>query len=125
MKVFYNISLLFFIFTSSTYALSPEKRLENEQLETRARNLFLKVRCLVCNGQVIENSDTEFSLEMRKLIRKKITQGLSDKEIKKQLVQTFGNDILIDSSTKNSMFLWILPMIFATGALILLVKKYK
>ncbi len=63
---------LFLFLCGAAQALSPEPKLSNEVDEQRARELFLQVRCLVCAGQVIENSDTEFSFEMRKLIRQKI-----------------------------------------------------
>jgi cytochrome c-type biogenesis protein CcmH/NrfF len=63
------------LFLSNSNALSPETRLAKETQEQRAMNLFLQVRCLICGGQVIENSDSEFSFEMRKLIRQKIAAG--------------------------------------------------
>jgi cytochrome c-type biogenesis protein CcmH len=72
------------------------------------------VRCLVCGGQVIENSDSEFSFEMRKLIRAKIAEKKSDAEIKSELIAKFGSDILTEVNAKNNGFLlWILPVIFA------------
>jgi cytochrome c-type biogenesis protein CcmH len=106
--------LVFFLFSFSTFAFSPEVRLADEAQETRAMNLFLQVRCLVCGGQVIENSNTEFSFEMRKLIRQKISEGASNEKIKTDLVQKFGGDILTEPSAKNGGFLlWCLPIIFA------------
>ena len=111
-------TILILVSSLSAYALSPEAKLSDELQEQRAMNLFLQVRCLVCNGQVIENSDTEFSFEMRKLIRKKIAAGEKDEEIKAELVQEFGEDILTEVSAKKGGFLlWLLPVIFAiTGA---------
>lgn len=114
-----KIATILILFSSlSAYALSPETKLSDEFQEQRAMNLFLQVRCLVCNGQVIENSDTEFSFEMRKSIRKKIAAGENDEEIKDELVQEFGEDILTEVSMKKGGFLlWLLPVIFAiTGA---------
>jgi cytochrome c-type biogenesis protein CcmH len=117
-------ALFFFIFFSvSAFALSPENHLTNETQEQRAMKLFLQVRCLVCEGQVIESSETEFSFEMRKLIRKKISEGKSDEKIKEELVQEFGEDILLEPQYKNrsGLLLLILPIIFAiTGAVFLM-----
>lgn len=110
------VYLLVFIFLlSPAFALSPELRLTNEIEESRAQKLFLEVRCLVCEGQVIENSDTEFSREMRQLIRKKISSGKSDNKIKSDLVNEFGDDILITPSPKSAygFLLWLLPIVFA------------
>ncbi len=107
---------VFFFLSSSAFALSPETRLSDEALEQRAMSLFLQVRCLVCNGQVIENSDTEFSFEMRKNIRTKIVAGKNDEEIKAELVREFGEDILTEPSKKSAILLWMLPVVFALFA---------
>lgn len=115
--------LLLFVINTNSHALRVEEKLPQEQ-EERAINLFLKVRCLVCNGQVIENSDADFAFEMRKLIRKKISDGLSDEEIKQYLINNFGEEILTELDNKKSaLILWILPIIFSIGALIYF-RKY-
>ena len=115
MKIFYHkflIKILFFFgifFVNSHFlifsaqALNPEVRLSNPDDENRAMNLFLQVRCLVCNGQVIENSDSKFAFDVRALIREQISQGKSDDDIKENLVATFGEDIL--NQPKNSSIL--------------------
>lgn len=105
-------ALILFL-SSSAFALSPEEKLKDETQEQRAMELFLEVRCLVCNGQVIENSDTEFSFEMRKNIRQKILAGKSDDEIRTDLVREFGENILTKPSSKNRIILWALPSLFA------------
>lgn len=107
------------------FALSPEPRLSNEFQEQRAQKLFLEVRCLVCNGQVIENSDSEFSFEMRQLIRKKISEKKSDEKIKKELVKEFGDDILVTPNAKTfkGFLLWFLPMLFAV--IVAVIAKHK
>lgn len=122
MKIFTIFCLLF---SFSAYALSPETRLVDEAQEQRALKLFLQVRCLVCGGQVIENSNTEFSFEMRKLIRSEIFSGKSDEEIKTQLVKKFGEDILINPNftSQNGFLLWCLPLIFGAVALVILKKS--
>ncbi len=119
------LSALLLIYSSAN-ALSPEPRIPDDAKEQRAMKLFLEVRCLVCEGQVIESSNTEFSLEMRKLIRRKILEGKSDEEIKTELVKEFGEDILTEISQKNNGFLlWILPISFATGLAIIFLRKTK
>jgi cytochrome c-type biogenesis protein CcmH len=112
-----------FIFCFSAFALSPEEKLPNEDQERRAMEMFLEVRCLVCNGQVIENSDTEFSFLMRKNIRQKIAAGKSDEEIRNELVREFGEDILTRPSGFNRIILWGLPLIFAALLSVFLVNK--
>lgn len=116
MKNFLAKIFVIFLFSFSAFALSPEEKLKDETLEQRAMALFLEVRCLVCNGQVIENSDTEFSHQMRKNIRQKIVSGKSDEEIREELVQEFGENILTRPSSKNRILLWALPLVFTVVA---------
>ena len=113
---FWVIFFWLFSFSSSfsSLALSPETHLAVEADEQRANKLFLQVRCLVCGGQVIENSDSEFSFEMRKFIRQKISQGKSNEQIKSELINKFGADILTEiNEPKSWLILWLLPLIFA------------
>ena len=128
MKNFYHkffIKILFFLsffvvnsvfLVYSAQALNPEIRLSNPDDENRAMNLFLQVRCLVCNGQVIENSDSKFAFDVRSLIREQISQGKSDDDIKENLVATFGEDIL--NQPKNSSILLLTLISLGLSAVI-------
>lgn len=93
----------------------PEEHLNDPKQEERAQKLFLEIRCIVCNGQVIENSDSQFSYEMRQFVRKEIAKNKSDEEIKDELVQKFGEDILITPNPKTlkGFLLWFLPIVAA------------
>jgi cytochrome c-type biogenesis protein CcmH/NrfF len=122
MKIFYNkffIKILFFLgffvvnsvfLMNSSQALNPEARLSNPDDENRAMNLFLQVRCLVCNGQVIENSDSKFAFDVRSLIREQISQGKTDDDIKENLVATFGEDILNQPKTSSILLLALISL---------------
>lgn len=124
MKNIFLILVSFIFFSTNSFALSPEEHLSNEIDEQRARNLFLEVRCLVCNGQVIESSNTEFSFEMRKMIRKKIIEGKTNEEIKDDLISEFGEDILTSHKlNKNNFLLWFLPFTAAIIPVFYLLRK--
>ncbi len=122
------ITLIFFCLSfQNLHALSPEQHLADDKQEQRAMKLFLEVRCLVCQGQVIENSSTEFSLEMRKLIRQKIYEGATDEEIRNDLVKEFGSDILVYSDfRKENFLLWLLPAVIAIAIpLFIIIRRNK
>lgn len=107
------MTAILFFFSFNCLALNPESHLPDDIQEERAMKLFLEVRCLVCNGQVVENSNTAFAFEMRKLIRQKISEGKSDASIKHDLIKEFGADILVYSEFgKNNFLLWLLPIVF-------------
>lgn len=116
---------IFFLLSLSGLAFAPENRLSDQAQEERAMKLFLQIRCLVCSGQVIESSNTEFAYQMRQLVRKKIAIGKNDEEIKSELVREFGDDVLIAPNFKSSKGapLWVLPLLFSLIAAVLLTKK--
>lgn len=123
MNNFFVKSLLLMVIClnfSFVFALSPEERLQDENLEKQANELFLEVRCLSCNGQVIENSDSEFANQMRGLIRQKILEGKSNQEIKKELLNEFGSDILTDSQNLKLKLIIFILIIFTS---IFLIRK--
>ena len=124
--IVFAILTLASLFSLSSHALSPEPKLVNEAQEQRAMALFLEVRCLVCNGQVIENSDTEFSFEMRKLIRKKIQSGSSNEEIKAYLKEEFGPDILTEINLNGfGVLLWLSPVLFGLILILFNLRFFK
>ncbi len=104
---------LTFLLISALKAFAGEELFLPEEQEQRAQNLFLQVKCLVCEGQVIENSNSGVAFELRKLIREQIQTGLSDKDIKNYLVSNYGPEILTSPPlNKHTLLLWLLPLIF-------------
>jgi cytochrome c-type biogenesis protein CcmH len=94
-----------------------------QQQESRAQSLFLQVKCVVCEGQVIENSNSQVAFELRKLIREKIQSGLNNEQIKSYLVESYGPEILTSPPFNNqTILLWALPIIFAIFGLFFIYK---
>jgi len=107
--IFLVILLSFFSISNSfaTEEFSPKPQ------EERAHNLFLQIKCLVCKGQVIENSDAQIAFDLRQLIRDKISQGATDKEIKDFLIKDYGAGILTSPPlNQETLFLWLAPVVF-------------
>lgn len=124
MKISSKISLFFIIiFFAAKFAFAAENFLPDDQ-EKRAHNLFLQIKCLVCEGQVIESSNAQFAFEMRKLIREKIANGQSDEEIKTFLVNNYGEEILNEPPVnKETALLWILPILFFLSGMLFLFRR--
>ncbi|WP_343060484.1 cytochrome c-type biogenesis protein [Sphingomonas rhizophila] len=73
----------------------PQGRLANEQLadprkEEAAQALMEEVRCLVCQGQSIADSDADLAGEMRAMIRQRVEKGESPASIRRWLVDRYG-----------------------------------
>ena len=100
-------------FSNNSYAVDPDEVLENKKQELRARNISKKIRCMVCQNQSIDESNSPLAKDLRLLIRDKIKEGNKDDEIYKFLTDRYGDFILLKPPFKlNTIALWFLPFIF-------------
>ena len=115
MRLFKIFFLLIFILNSFSISFAEK----NDQLTIKiSKNL----RCLICQGQSIYDSQSDFAVSMKLLINKKIEQGLSEKEIYEFLKDKYGEWIVYDTGfNKNTFILWGLPVLlfFLGGAIII------
>jgi cytochrome c-type biogenesis protein CcmH len=101
----------------------------NAQEDNLKNKITKNLRCLVCQGQSVYDSDSEFANSLKTLIEKKINDGFNEKQIYIYLKEKYGDWILFDPEfNKNTYFLWLLPilMFIAGGAIILklfIIKK--
>ena len=85
-------------------------------------NKILKnLRCLVCQGQTISESNSDFAQIIREVVNDKIQEGLTEKEIYKFLSEKYGDWILFDPPLKNNSYLlWFLPyLLFILGGMLI------
>ena len=113
--LFYILFIL--LFASKAMAVEPSEILGNSKLEDRARVLSSNIRCLVCQNENIDSSDSEFAKDIRRFIRDQLVQGRSDKEIEKFLVSKYGTYILFKPQFVGyNIFLYLFgPFIFIFG----------
>tara|TARA_B100001121_G_scaffold66107_1_gene58133 strand:- start:469 stop:834 length:366 start_codon:yes stop_codon:yes gene_type:complete len=84
-------------------------------------NITKNLRCLICQGQSIHDSDSEFANSIKILVSKKLNDGLSEDQIYIFLKEKYGEWILYDPGfNKNTYFLWLLPLLmFIIGGAII------
>ena len=114
MKYLKYIIILFILSTINlSFADEHESQLQNE--------ITKNLRCLICQGQSIYDSDSQFANSLKILVEKKLSEGLSEKEIYEYFENKYGEWILYDPKfNKNTYFLWLLPiMMFLLGGVIL------
>jgi len=108
---------LLLVFMLNFFSISFAEK--NDQLTIKiSKNL----RCVICQGQSIYDSQSDFAVSMKLLINKKIEQGLNEKEIYEFLKDKYGEWIVYDTGfNKNTFILWGLPVLlfFLGGAIIL------
>ena len=118
MKLIKFFLLLLIVFLlSSTKIFSDENKILVDKI---SKNL----RCLICQGQSVYDSDSEFANSLKILVEKKLNEGLDEKQIYAYLKNKYGDWILYDPGfSKNTYFLWLLPILmFVFGGAIILKK---
>ena len=99
-----------------SYAQPPHNTVvetfSNPTLETRARNLQRQLRCLVCQGESIDESNSDFSADIRPLVRQQIAEGKSDRQVQDFLVARYGDFILMKPPVEpDTWLLWLAPFL--------------
>ena len=109
LKIFVIIQILFYF--------SPLKADPNIIQNKITKNL----RCLICQGQSVYDSDSEFANSLKIIVNQKLEEGLTEKEIYNFLEKKYGQWILYDPGfSKNTYFLWLLPiLLFVIGGAII------
>ena len=86
-------------------------------LEERARALQRQLRCLVCQGESIDESRAPLAADLRHLVRAQMAAGKSDAEIKSYLVARFGNFVLMKPPLESDTWLlWLGPFLVLGAA---------
>ena len=117
MKILKLFLIIFLIFPINSL------KADNEVLKNK---ITKNLRCLICQGQSVYDSDSEFANSSKIMVDNKINEGLSEKQIYSYFKSKYGEWILYDPLfNKNTYFLWLLPLLifFLGGAIIF--KNFK
>jgi cytochrome c-type biogenesis protein CcmH len=99
------------LFAALAHAAPAPDSLSDPALEARARTLQKELRCLVCQGESLDESNAPLAVDLRRLIRAHIKAGDSDAAIKNFLVARYGDFILMQPPFEaNTYALWLTPL---------------
>ena len=112
------IFLLFLLAMSAPAIAAPvADAFSNPATEARARALQRQLRCLVCQGESIDESGATLAADLRHLVRQQIADGKSDSQIKDYLVARYGAFILMQPPLQPDTYvLWLAHFIVLLGA---------
>jgi cytochrome c-type biogenesis protein CcmH len=96
--------------------------LRSNEINDILKNKILKnIRCLICQGQSVYDSESEFAYSIKLIVEKKIKEGLEEEQIYEYLKEKYGDWIIYDPElNKKTYILWLLPLLLflAGGAII-------
>ena len=102
------------------------RQLPDERQEAQATALMLEIRCLVCQGQSVADSDAELAGDMRHLIRTRIAAGEKPAAIRQWLVDRYGSWISFSPpATPIGWPLWAAPLLLLAAGLLLIRRRFR
>ncbi len=118
------IRLIKLILLISFFILCFQKLAVSNNVSSEVDKISKNLRCLICQGQSIYDSNSEFALSVKTLISQKLSEGNSEDDIYSFLRSKYGDWIVYEPEiNKYTLLLWLLPMfLFIFGGL-LIVKK--
>ncbi len=116
MKTRIILYIIFLLLAFSKSSFSNDQKLENK--------INKNLRCLICQGQSIYDSQSDFAESMKLVVKQKIESGMSEEEIYSFFKIQYGEWILYDPQFNTKNFaLWLLPiLVFLVGGIIILSK---
>ena len=90
-----HLILIFALLASPAFAVQPDEILSDPVLEARARNLGQELRCVVCQGENIDESNAGIARDLRLLVRERLVSGDTDQEILDFVVDRYGEHVLM------------------------------
>ncbi len=113
-KLIFFLSLFFFSNISS-YAINNDTKLDE---------ITKNLRCLICQGQSVYDSQSDFAISMKLIVKKKLDEGKKDKEIYEYLKNKYGEWIVYDPElNQNTLLLWSIPLILFVFGGLLIIRK--
>ena len=107
------------------FSVTSFSELKSDEANDVLKNKILKnIRCLICQGQSVYDSESEFASSIKLIVDRKINEGLKEKQIYQFLREKYGDWVIFDPQlNKNTYILWLLPLLlFLFGGAILFKK---
>ena len=117
---FLKIFIILFLVTNFS-------ELKSDEVSDILKNKILKnIRCLICQGQSVYDSESEFASSIKLIVDKKINGGLNEKQIYQFLREKYGDWVVFDPQlNKNTYVLWLLPLLLFLFGGAIIYKKIK
>ena len=110
-----NFFLIIFLIIGFSQIKSEEK---NDELKIK---ILKNIRCLICQGQSVYDSESDFASSIKLIVDRKIESGITEDQIYDFLREKYGDWVIFDPKlNKNTYFLWLLPLLlFLVGGAII------
>ncbi|MBH1973459.1 MAG: cytochrome c-type biogenesis protein CcmH [Rhodobacteraceae bacterium] len=96
------------LIASPAFAVQPGEMLADPAMEARARAISATLRCPVCQGETIDDSNAPISRDLRLAVRERLVAGDSDEQVIDYIVDRYGEFVLFEPrATGSGLILWL------------------
>ena len=115
-----------FLIISQKNLLADTSNSNKNFIINKTREISQNIKCLVCQNQSIDESNSEIAKDLKALIKDKLKDGVTDEEIYKFLRDRYGDTILLKPPLEtNTILLWFLPFIILVFGSFFVIKFFK
>ena len=115
-----KIFIIIFLFISFPHLKADEK---NDEMKSK---ILKNIRCLVCQGQSVYDSESDFASSIKLIVNRKVNEGLKEERIYEFLREKYGDWIIYEPQlNKNTYVLWLLPLLLFLLGGVIMRKKLK
>ena len=115
MKNFLFLLIVFLLNQQDSFALFSQDR---------EIKIYKNIRCLACQGQSLNDSNSDFANDLKNVIKEKLNNNETDQEIYTYLTARYGDWILFDPPVKKStLLLWFFPVFILVIGIFILYKR--
>jgi len=115
-----KIILILFLFIGFPHLKADEK---NDEMKSK---ILKNIRCLICQGQSIYDSESDFASSIKLIVNRKVNEGLKEERIYEFLREKYGDWIIYEPQlNKNTYVLWLLPLLLFLLGGVIMRKKLK
>lgn len=128
MRKYICILMMLWLLFPATFAaaVQPDEILANAPLEKRAREISRQLRCLVCQGEDIDESAAGLARDLRLLVRERLQKGDTDAEVLDFVQARYGDYVLMKPPLKfSTLLLWLTPLLFLGGGFYFLLRQLR
>jgi len=114
-----KLFLVLALIASPALAVNPDEVLDDPALEARAREISAELRCVVCQGENIDESNASIARDLRLLVRERLLEGDSNVQVIDFVVERYGEYVLMKPTTEgaNILLWWAGPALFVIALL--------
>jgi cytochrome c-type biogenesis protein CcmH len=103
-----RLILIFALLATPVFAVQPDEILDDPALETRARALGQELKCVVCQGESIDESNAGIARDLRLLVRERLVKGETDQDVLDFVVARYGEYVLMRPTwTGSNIILYV------------------